>query len=432
MSDDPRTLKDGRYLLVKPLGEGGMATVYRAYDQRLGVWRAIKLLLPHVAKREKLRKRFETEARTMAVLEHRHIVRIYDVDRDGPHLFMVMEMLTGGALVDWLEDHGMMPPQMAVRAMLETCEGVAFAHKRGVVHRDLKPHNVLLDNEGVCKVTDFGIARAADPERSLTATGAIMGTHGYMAPEQKVDAKNVDGRADIYALGATLYALVTNRPPPDLFVSFQNPEMLAPVPAALRDVIMMATEYMAEDRYATVEEFAGALREAARQLPPDPRGVPPLVRPQGPEPSAPDPAAYNVTASHGAIGATMIPAEQATAVPTTRAGTHAAESTLAGDLDDAVFTLGDREPQRKSGGKAGVWMIATGLVGLLVGAVGLAAGGLFLASQRSEPAAPPAPHVAPLALAPEPTPEPDMVQPETVAPTPVEPAAVAPTPTPVA
>ena len=189
----PRALANGRYLLVSQLGEGGMATVYRAFDQRLQVWRAIKILAPQYASKPKLRSRFETEAQTMALLEHPNIVRVYDVGHDGPYAYIVMELLEGGSLVDWLEAHGAMPPPMAIEVTLQLCAGIQSAHDKGVVHRDIKPHNVMITADGSCRVTDFGIARVSDRTHDgMTRTGAVMGTWGYMAPEQRTDAKHVD------------------------------------------------------------------------------------------------------------------------------------------------------------------------------------------------------------------------------------------------
>ncbi|MBW1879708.1 MAG: serine/threonine protein kinase [Deltaproteobacteria bacterium] len=127
----PTSLADGRYLLVSGLGEGGMATVYRAYDQRLQVWRAIKILAPQYASKPKLRSRFEAEAQTMALLEHRNIVRVYDVGHDGPYAYIVMELVEGGSLVDWLERNGAMPPRLAVDVIVQLCRGIEVAHKSG-------------------------------------------------------------------------------------------------------------------------------------------------------------------------------------------------------------------------------------------------------------------------------------------------------------
>lgn len=187
-----------------------MAAVYRGWDQRLGVWRAVKVLSPTHAAKPKLRARFESEAKAMAMLEHPHIVRIYNVSQDGALMFIVMEVIEGGDLVDWQREFGAMPPRMAVDVMLQVCDALEAAHDKGVIHRDIKPHNILLTTDGQCRVSDFGIARFEAVERGRTHTGMAMGTHGYMAPEQRDDAHGVDGRADVYSLG---FALQPAHPP---------------------------------------------------------------------------------------------------------------------------------------------------------------------------------------------------------------------------
>ncbi len=277
----PTSLADGRYLLVKPLGEGGMATVFRAFDQRLQVWRAVKILSPEYSSKPRLRARFETEAQTMALLEHRHIVRVYDVGVDGAFAYIVMELVEGGSLVDWLERHGVMPPRMAVDVTIEFCEGVAAAHAKGVIHRDIKPHNVMVTREGSCRVTDFGIARVGDGDMQITKTGAVMGTWGYMAPEQRTNAKAVDERGDVYASAATLYTLLTNKMPMDLFAADRDATMMAGIPAVLAPVLLRATDYHRENRPDTILAFAQELREVRDQLPPVPEGTPPLARDPG-------------------------------------------------------------------------------------------------------------------------------------------------------
>ena len=291
-SEFPTSLADGRYLLVSPLGEGGMASVFRAYDQRLQTWRAVKILAPHLAKKKKLRARFEAEAHTMAMLEHRHIVRVYDVGTDGSFAYIVMEVVEGGCLVDWLEDHGAMPVRLAVEALIQVCEGVHAAHQKGIIHRDLKPHNVLITTDGVMRVTDFGIARVDAGNNSMTKTGAVMGTWGYMAPEQRTDAKSVDARADEYALGATLYSLVTNKTPMDLFAADRDDTMMEGVPFSLVEILIKATEYRREDRYETVRDFQRALEELLPTLPAPPEGSPPIARPAKPPPPVPNAADY--------------------------------------------------------------------------------------------------------------------------------------------
>ncbi|MBK9366185.1 MAG: protein kinase [Deltaproteobacteria bacterium] len=275
----PQSIADGRYTLVEPLGVGGMATVFKAFDQRLQVWRAVKVLAPQYSNRPSLRDRFEAEARTMASLEHRHIVRVYDVGRAGGSPYIVMELVDGGTLVDWVKQHGPMPPRLAVDAMIQTCEGVSAAHARRIVHRDIKPHNVLITAEGLCRVTDFGIARVEDDNEHLTRTGAVFGTWAYMAPEQRADAKKVDARADVYSLGATLYYLVTGRTPMDLFAAEKDPAVMEGIHECLMPVLVKSTQYSRNDRYETVQHFITALVALRETTPVDPPDTPTLGRP---------------------------------------------------------------------------------------------------------------------------------------------------------
>lgn len=289
----PTALADGRYLLVETLGEGGMALVYRAFDQRLQVWRAIKILSPQYANKPRLRGRFETEAQTMALLEHRHIVRVYDVGHDGPYAYIVMELVEGGSLVDWLEANGAMPPRMAIEVMLQVCEGIRAAHLKGVVHRDIKPHNVLITEDGSCRVTDFGIARVSDrTSDGMTKTGAVMGTWGYMAPEQRTDAKHVDERADVYALACTLYTLLTDKSPMDLFAADPNDPDMQALDGDLVDLILHAAEYKRENRIQSVLELEERLQALLPTLPPNPSDTPPLARPTRATPPPPDPSKF--------------------------------------------------------------------------------------------------------------------------------------------
>ncbi|TNE83970.1 MAG: serine/threonine protein kinase [Deltaproteobacteria bacterium] len=274
----PNLLCGGRFQLTRQLGEGGMAIVHQAFDHRLQVWRAIKTLNPTYATKKKLRQRFLGEAQAMARLEHKNIVRVYDVGEDGPTVYIVMELVDGGALEDYLEKHGQMPPRLAVRCLLDVCAGIEAAHEQGIIHRDIKPHNVLVDRNGVCKVTDFGIAQIKDTSGQMTRTGTVMGTLGFMAPEQRTDSKHVDERSDVYSLGASLFTMVTSRTSMDLFASEQDDTILADVGAQLKGIIGKATRYHPDKRYADVGEFADALRELLPHLPPDPPSTPELVR----------------------------------------------------------------------------------------------------------------------------------------------------------
>ncbi len=286
-ADASATLAEGRYRLIEVIGSGGMATVYRAFDTRLQVERAIKILLPALANRERLRARFEAEARTMALLEHRNIVRVYDVGTDGNRVYIVMELVDGGSLVDRLEERGPLPPRQAVDVCLHVLAGLAVSHSRSIVHRDIKPHNVLLTSDGEVRVTDFGIARLAESNDNLTKTGAIMGTWGFMAPEQRADSKGVDARADLYSVAATLYSCVTNETPMDLFAAELDSSMLARIPDPLAMVIRKATRYDREERYPDTTAMAEDLRSVRDQLPATPAAAPP---PAPPPPGRPPPA----------------------------------------------------------------------------------------------------------------------------------------------
>ena len=255
-------LQGGRYRLRAVLGSGGMATVYRAFDTVLGLERAIKVLRPEVSVDAEARVRFTTEARTMARLQHPHIVTVYDVVEDGDRVFIVMELL-GETLMTRITRRGPLAPGDAARLMADVLDVLQLAHDHGVVHRDVKPHNILLDATGSAKLGDFGIARVSDRSRVFTRPGALLGTLAYMAPEQGGD---VDGRADVYAAGATLYVLLTGRQPPvgnglDVWT-----EATAGLPPAFAAVIQRATRDDRAQRWATPREMATALRAMGKPV----------------------------------------------------------------------------------------------------------------------------------------------------------------------
>jgi len=448
----PTSLADGRYLLVSPLGEGGMATVYRGYDQRLQVWRAIKILAPQYASKPKLRSRFEVEAQTMALLEHRNIVRVYDVGHDGPYAYIVMELVQGGSLVEWLEHNGAMPPRLAVDVILQLCEGIRAAHTKGVIHRDIKPHNVLVTTEGVCRVTDFGIARVEDrTEDGMTKTGAVMGTWGYMAPEQRTDAKHVDERADVYAIACTLYTLLTDKSPMDLFAADRNDPELQAMHPSLAELILNAAEYKREDRVQSVREFMERLLEIRNDLPPIPADTPSLAQEPGEPLPPPDPADFQGPPPPGEgtewFGGTIAPEGDIfpDAPPTIAPGTGfetTGVQSMAGTAVPTATPIPPRfepEPTVRRGFSVG--MIAIALMGLLgVGLAGTAVGLVVYTNLEGGskpgwlqpgPAAEPAPEPKPAA-----TPEPAQKEEDSATPPPEpkptepEPVAVAPTPKP--
>jgi serine/threonine protein kinase len=280
--DAAEPLSEGRYRLLAVLGEGGMATVYRGYDTRLAVERAVKVLSPAMGRHPTIRQRFEAEARTMARLHHPNIVAVQDVGVDGERSFMVMEIMAGGSLMDRLDAHGVLDAVSACRATASVLSALAVAHAHGVVHRDIKPHNVLVGPDGVIKVSDFGIAHVADQGGPDTRTGTAMGTWAYMAPEQRSSAKHVDGRADLYALGATLYVLLTLEEPYDLYANELQDVLFARLHPAVREILQRACRFRPEDRYRDANEMLQAVNGALRALGATAAPLPALREPRTP------------------------------------------------------------------------------------------------------------------------------------------------------
>ena len=264
-----KTLSNGRYALRAVLGAGGMAKVYSCWDTMLHVDRAAKVLMPALMRSETIRERFLNEARTMARLQHPNIVQVVDVGMDGTDAFMVMELMTGGSLQDRINARGPLRPHVACRVILSVLAGLGAAHKAGVIHRDIKPQNILLGSDGRPKVADFGIAHLDTVQQQMTKTGAVMGTMGFMAPEQRISARKVDGRADLYAVGTTLYAALTAQMPIELYASELDDELLAGIPGPLKPVISRATKYKASDRYDNASAMADAINGAMALIPED-------------------------------------------------------------------------------------------------------------------------------------------------------------------
>jgi len=201
----------GRYELAEELGEGGMATVYRARDTELRRDVAIKVLFPHLAKRAEVVRRFDREARAAAGLEHPNILRVYDVGGGvpgGDPPYIVMELVRGLSLKDAIDERGPMLAELCACAGALLADALAVAHAAGVIHRDVKPANVMVAAGGRLALADFGVARVEDDDSLVTRTGALLGTPAFMSPEQATGA-DIDPRSDVYSLGATLYQLAT-------------------------------------------------------------------------------------------------------------------------------------------------------------------------------------------------------------------------------
>ena len=274
-----------QYLIENEIGRGGMAVVYRGVDTRLNRTVAIKVLPPDVAFNPDVRVRFLREAQTAAQLNHPNIVPIYSVDeKDSAGLvYFVMAFVDGESLGSRLKREGIWPVDRAVRVLRDVADALAYAHARGVVHRDIKPDNILIDRaSGRPMVTDFGIARAAAGETRLTVTGVAVGTPAYMSPEQALGEREIDGRSDLYSLAVVGYHMLTGEPP---FKAVNTPAMLVKhvsepprpvrerrpdVPAYLAVAIDRALAKRPEDRWTDAAEFRDALdgaRTAPKRMP---------------------------------------------------------------------------------------------------------------------------------------------------------------------
>jgi hypothetical protein len=252
-----------RYTIEGVLGKGGMGEVLLATDTFLKRKVAIKRVLGTMAKSKTAVRRFLTEAKSIAALNHPNIVQIYDYGRaaDGP--FLTMEYVDGGSLLEKCKE-GALELEEAVELTCQLCDGLGKAHEAGIIHRDIKPANVLLTKDGTPKLTDFGLARQ-DLVASAAKVGLVLGTIDFMPPEQRRGATETDARSDLWSLAATLYQMVTGKSPK--IIKFNN------VPQALQDVLGKALEDEKDDRYQTAAEFRDALRASQKaQTAPAPVG----------------------------------------------------------------------------------------------------------------------------------------------------------------
>ncbi len=266
------TLLQNRYELLEKIGDGGMATVYRARCTLLDRIVAVKILKEEYAKDNILVQKFKSEAQAAARLSHPNIVNVYDVGEDNGFHFIVMEYVEGTNLKEYIREKGPLPPDEAVRIALMICEGLIRAHEKGLIHRDIKPHNILLTRDGTAKVADFGIARAANSV-TITYSGDMVGSVHYVSPEQ-ARGEPVNTTSDIYSLGCVLYEMVTGRVPFDadspVTVALKHihetpvpPSVInEAVPSGLEEVIMTAMEKKPSYRYQSAKEMKQALSGA--------------------------------------------------------------------------------------------------------------------------------------------------------------------------
>jgi beta-lactam-binding protein with PASTA domain/predicted Ser/Thr protein kinase len=263
---------DGRYRVVGRIGSGGMADVYCAEDLQLGRNVALKVLHSRFAEDAEFRERFRREARSAAGLNHQNVVSIYDRGEWDGNYYIAMEYLDGRSLKEIVQRDGPLAPDYAIDLTVQVLRAARFAHRRGIIHRDIKPHNVIVDEEGRAKVTDFGIARAAGAS-DMTQTGSIMGTAQYLSPEQ-AQGHAVSEPSDLYSAGIMLYELLTGRVPFDgesaVTIALKHvnerpvpPSMINPaVTPELEGVVMRALEKDPQRRFPDADAFIAALEHA--------------------------------------------------------------------------------------------------------------------------------------------------------------------------
>lgn len=268
----------GRYRVEQELGRGGMAKVYRGQDTVLGRTVAIKILAPQFADDQDFVHRFRREAQAAARISNHNLVSVFDTGSDDGVHFIVMEYVDGRTLADLIAGGGRILPDRAIEIAIDVCHALEAAHAQGVIHRDIKPGNIMLDENGRVKVTDFGIARVISTSETIAQTAAVLGTASYLSPEQ-AQGQPVDGRSDLYSLGCVLFEMVTGRAPflGDSPVAVASKHVLEqPTPPSrlnpdvspdLDAVILRALAKNPANRYQTAEEFREDLERVRRGLP---------------------------------------------------------------------------------------------------------------------------------------------------------------------
>lgn len=263
-----------RYELLDKIGDGGMAVVYRSRDRLLNRHVAVKILKPEFTKDPKFIESFRRESQAAASLSHPNIVNVYDVGKEGGIHYIVMELIEGQPLSDRIKEEGAIKPWEAVSIAKQIAAALSHAHKNHIIHRDVKPHNIMLTNDGTAKITDFGIAKAFNTGTIVGNTGSIMGSVHYFSPEQ-ARGGYVDEKTDIYSLGIVLFEMLTGKVPYDaenpvaVALMHTNRDMPFPsdlvddVPTDLEAVVMKATDKYQVNRYKSADEMLEALNHAS-------------------------------------------------------------------------------------------------------------------------------------------------------------------------
>jgi predicted ATPase len=267
----------GRYKILEELGKGGMGRVYRAFDNKVEEEIAFKLIKPEIADNKKTIKRFRNELKLARKITHKNVCRMFDLHEEGKTPFITMEYVRGESLKAFIQKQGMLSEEKTIDIAQQICSGLSEAHELGVVHRDLKPQNIMIDEEGNAKIMDFGIARSIEA-KGVTQTGMMIGTPDYMSPEQ-AEGKEADQRSDIYSLGIILYEMATGRLPFEgntaLSVALKHKTEMPADPRELNDklsddlssVILKCLEKSPEARFQSVEELLSELRNIEEGLP---------------------------------------------------------------------------------------------------------------------------------------------------------------------
>ncbi len=400
-----------RYQIQSLIGQGGMASVYKAYDPNLRRAVAIKVIHPHLSNNQEFFRRFEEEATAVAHLRHPNIVQMYDFNHDGDLYYMVMEFVVGETLQTRLKRLNSSKRRLSVREVIsftaDICDAAYYAHQRGMIHRDIKPANIMLDVDGKAILMDFGIARMVGASQH-TATGAVLGTAMYMSPEQ-IQGLHTDARADIYSIGITLFEMLSGKPPFEadsamtlMMMHLNDPipdlnELKPPTPPELVAITTKALAKNRDERYQTASDMANALRKLQDQ----PQKTPLIVAqpseslPQSPEVTFIEAAVIKDTGetiieAPGAITPAKEPSKPAAAAVKPAPAQPEYQPTLVEQViqpvQQAARPVAEAVPERKSveGKKSKAWIaILLVLLLLIVGGGGyfaytnLLGGGLF-------------------------------------------------------
>lgn len=386
---------EGRYRIDHPIARGGMSTVYRCVDLRLGRQVAVKVMDDRYVNDPVFQSRFRREARAMAQLSHPNLVGVYDFSSDGDNIFLVMELITGGTLRELLAERGPMPPHAAAAVLKAVLNGLSLAHEQGMVHRDIKPDNILINGDHRVKIADFGLVRAASA--STATSGQIVGTVSYLSPEQ-VDSSEISPATDVYSAGIVAFELLTGQTPfagdTPLTHAYARLNQDVPAPSSLIDgvpplidaLIATATARDPQERFADAGEFLDAVDDVAGEL-----ALPPFTVPV-PQNSAAHRAAAVPTDTTGIPSITEhtsqleAPGPQDTrvmgAAPEEPQPQPQPETTLEPESEEPPAVIASSSPAEKPVSNRSPWKLIIGLVVVIALTAAVAVGAWWFGSGR--------------------------------------------------